>query len=315
MQKQKTVTHHCPVSPWQLGATLYVPALHPPLAEIALGQKYPQLTSIVVCLEDAVCPSEDEQAVAATQRMVNALLSNVPAQTPVVRPLTFIRPRHCDMARSLWENTPHMAEAITGWVLPKFNMDNLDQWWEVLKHTPPKLYVMPTLETKDVFDVMRMTELANVLDTHPIRHRILALRIGGNDLLSALSLRRARETTAYEGPLGYVLGMLTAVFATRGYALTSPVFEHIGEYDTLKKELKSDLAYGFVGKTAIHPDQVPIINAELRVTHEEIRQANAILSSSKAVFKQGNSMCEPATHTNWAHAILDRHKSMGVWSW
>lgn len=309
----------CPsaVSPWQLGATLYVPALYPQLVDMALGHKYTNLTSMVVCLEDAVCPANDPQAIQATQYMAQALSACLPLypQSASIRPLTFVRPRHPAMLKELCENAPKLASAITGWVLPKFNLESLESWWDVLQHTPAELYVMPTLETKDVFDVAKMTELANVLDTHPIRERILALRIGGNDLLSVLSLRRDCNITAYEGPLGYVLGMLTAVFATRGYALTSPVFEHIGEHDTLKKELASDRAYGFVGKTAIHPDQVDLINTAFRVTPSELRQANSILSSNLAVFKQDNSMCEPATHTNWANNVHERSQVTGVRLW
>lgn len=46
MKKQPT--------PWELGATLYMPATRKDIAEVVLEGKIPGLRSLVVCLEDAV---------------------------------------------------------------------------------------------------------------------------------------------------------------------------------------------------------------------------------------------------------------------
>ena len=41
-------------TPWDLGATLYMPATRSDLVEVVLDGKIPGLRSLVVCLEDAV---------------------------------------------------------------------------------------------------------------------------------------------------------------------------------------------------------------------------------------------------------------------
>lgn len=68
--------------------------------------------------------------------------------------------------------------------------------------------MMPTLETEEVYDVIKMQALANELSSHDCRDRIIALRIGGNDLMNVVSLRRPRDLTLYDTPMGYVIKCL-----------------------------------------------------------------------------------------------------------
>lgn len=286
------------VSPWQLGATLYTPALHPDLLAIITGKKYPHLKSVVVCLEDAIAEKERDAAFSALVE-VNAKRAHTPTDAP---PLVFIRPRNVSMGAELVRALD--LTHITGFVLPKFTMDCVREWESVLHDTA--LLVMPTLETADVFDVTAMTALAKRLDHSALRPHLLALRIGGNDLLSTLSLRRPRDLTLYDGPLGYVVSMLVATFGVRGFALTSPVLEHFDQSHVLANELLRDRAHGLVGKTAIHPSQLDAINAAFNVTVNEYVEAVKIRDANCAVFQSDGSMCEPATHMKWANQIIDR---------
>lgn len=139
------------------------------------------------------------------------------------------------------------------------------------------LCMMPTLETEDVFDVMQMRELATTLVGHPCHNRIIALRIGGNDLMNVMSLRRPRNLTLYDSPMGYVIKMLVAVFGSRDFSLTSPVCEHIDDHNVMEQELALDMAHGLVGKTAIHPNQIAKIERALMVTPAD--HADALRSS------------------------------------
>lgn len=70
---------------------------------------------------------------------------------------------------------------------------------------------MPTLETKDVFDFNAMTELRQGLLQDGIAQRILMLRIGGNDLMNLLGIRRPRSLTLYETPIGNVIAQLVTI--------------------------------------------------------------------------------------------------------
>ncbi|MDE1476694.1 HpcH/HpaI aldolase/citrate lyase family protein [Xenorhabdus bovienii] len=297
-------------SPHQLGATLYIPATRQGIAEIVLHNKIPGLRSLVICLEDAVSdqdiPAAIENLGCVLQTLAGANISS--SHTERHYPLIFIRPRNEEMGRYLVDNVN--LSAVDGLVLPKFTRASLAGWWDIVGST--HLSMMPTLETEEVFDAQQMNQLADSLKAHPCYKRIIALRIGGNDLMNVISLRRSRDFTLYEGPMGYVIKMLVTIFAARGFSLTAPVCEHIDDLRLLEKELVLDIAHGLVGKTAIHPGQIEYIQRALMVNGHDYADALRILNSSQAVFKSQGTMCEPATHRRWAVNILDRAKYYGI---
>ncbi|MCP4326746.1 MAG: HpcH/HpaI aldolase/citrate lyase family protein [Psychromonas sp.] len=292
------------INPYALGATLYIPAVKNDLLSIVTGRKYPLLRSAVICLEDAICENE------ITQGLLNLrqLLLTLPTCANSKRPLLFVRPRNVEMAIQIITSMP--LSQLCGFVLPKFDSDSLHAWNEACKGTP--LLWMPTLETAQAHDAIAMRELAIQLDKYDLQQRIITLRIGGNDLLSCLGVRRMALQTLYEGPLAYTISMLVSTFSSRQYALSAPVFERLDDFATLQRELQQDLAFGLVGKTAIHPSQLLPIQNAFRVPFSDYQAAMQILNSEKAVYKWHNVMAEPATHRNWACKILLRAEEYGV---
>lgn len=296
------------LSPWNLGATLYMPATRTDILPAILANSIPGLRSLVICLEDAVSESDVQLACDNLKALCTQLAQAKASEGNARWPLVFVRPRHREMAQWMQSNVD--LTPLDGLVLAKFNQASLDPWWQHLQHT--HLCMMPTLETEDVFDVQRMHALAGALAEHPCRERIIALRIGGNDLMNMLSLRRPRHLTLYDGPMGYVINMLVCTFSPKGFSLAAPVCEHIDDNTILQRELLLDIAYGLVGKTAIHPGQIALIQQALMVCATEHADALRILGSSQAVFKSQGAMCEPATHKHWASAIIARAQYYGL---
>ena len=296
------------LSPWNLGASLYMPATRTDITDAIISNKISGLRSLIICLEDAVSEADIPQALENLQGILAALTAEKQRAGNQNWPLVFIRPRHPEMG--LWLREYCDLSAVDGLVLPKFTQKTLPVWWQVVKNTP--LCMMPTLETEEVCDVVQMRELAQVLKSHPCHDKIIALRIGGNDLMNVISLRRPRHLTLYDGPMGYVIKMLVSVFAPHDFAMTAPVCEHIDDHDVMTRELALDIAHGLVGKTAIHPNQVAVIEQALRVSADEHADALRILNSTQAVFKSQGAMCEPATHRRWASAILARARVYGI---
>ncbi len=292
-------------NPFALGATLYMPATRDDIISVATGSKIPNLKSMVICLEDAVAEHEIPLALQNLKQITDELSAKDNLTT---KPLVFIRPRNTKMAQLIVDN--YKLDGIDGFVFPKFTLSTLDEWTRITSAT--NLIWMPTLETKDVFNATEMQKLADALFVHPMKDRIIALRIGGNDLMSVLGVRRSRIATIYHGPLGYVIKMLTCTFGAMGFALTSPVFELIEKPSLLQEEIDQDLVHGLVGKTAIHPTQIDYIQAAWMVDPEEYDDALRILNSSKAVYQHAGAMCEPATHRQWAKNILERSKLYGI---
>lgn len=295
-------------SPYELGATLYMPILKPDALEYIAGTKFPKLRSMVLCLEDALLEKDVFEGMDILEKTLIRIGQTKINSEDKQFPLVFVRPRNLEMAKRI----AGMAGVgnVDGFVAPKVRHGDHEKWVETVRDTD--LYLMPTLETAEVFNVSQMTDLRDeFLANAP--ERILALRVGGNDLMSCLGLRRAPQTTLYDGPLFYTLSMLMSVMKSKGFDLTSPVFEIIDETEFLAKEVCKDVSFGFVGKTAIHPGQIDIIQSAFKVSSADYASATKILASdAAAVFRFGGSMCEPSTHRTWAQRILAREKIYGL---
>ena len=286
----------------QLGASLYVPATRHDLALLGNGQKYPRLRSLIFCTEDAIRPDELE---AALRTLAEALPRLAPA--PMLRFVRVRDPRVMERVLAM----PGIG-GVDGFVLPKATRRNLPAYLSLLGPRDP-FVLMPTLETAEAFDAREMAALREALSDEAVRARILALRIGGNDLLHLLGVRRSPRRTVYETALGPVISMLATTFIPHGFPLTAPVFEGLAHAEVLQAEVARDIDHGQLGKTAVHPDQVAQIEAMYAVEREELEMARAMLGpAAPGVFRMHGVMCEQATHSRWARTILERADVFGV---
>ena len=293
-------------SPYALGATLYMPATRPDILDVVMGEKIQGLRSLVVCLEDAVAETDVQQAL---NNLKNLLLGiDARGGRPPGGPMVFVRPRDAAMAAVL--NDWSLMRYVDGFVVPKLRLSNIQQWQQAV--TRDELMLMPTLETPEVYDPSAMVELRGAM-LELLPERIIALRIGGNDLMGCLGLRRNPAMTLYSTPMSYVIPMLCGIMGSAGFALTAPVFEQLNTPQLLEHELALDLAHGLVGKTAIHPSQIAIIHNALQVSLEDLTSARHIVSeAAPAVFKFNDAMCEPATYYTWAQKTIERAHWQGV---
>ncbi|WP_342658723.1 HpcH/HpaI aldolase/citrate lyase family protein [Sphingomonas carotinifaciens] len=287
------------VSAIELGATLYMPCTRGDLAAALARAAASGLRSAVLCVEDSV-----------HARDVPAALDNLAAVLPVLGAIplaVFVRPRSAGMLEHILhlDGIGHAA----GFVIPKAHADSLPAYLALPLHEGHRL--MPTLETREVCDGHEMRRLRDQLLGQ--QDRILALRIGGNDLLQILGARRSATRTVYDGPLGPLIGTLVATFAPWGFELTAPVMENFANPALLAAEVERDLDHGLCAKTAIHPSQVPVIHAALAVPMAQLAEAQAILGEdSPAVFNSAGVMCEPATHARWARRVMARAEAFGT---
>jgi citrate lyase beta subunit len=284
----------------ELGATLYMPATRKDIAKILNQQKLMGLRSVVVCTEDSILEQELAPA-----------LINLQLALEQLRPsslLRFIRPRNPEVLSQLIR-IPEITR-IDGFVLPKINEKNLSVYAEMVAQIP-NLILMPTLETEVAFSRKRLEVLCDELAK--VGNLILCLRIGGNDLLRLLGLRRPKHLTIYDTPLRNVINDIILTFRPAGYALSSPVFEYLDNHELLQREVELDIAHGLLTKTAIHPTQVPVIEAAYRICQRDMDLAKKVLEGgTPAVFKLNNQMVEPATHCAWAEQLLLQAELYGM---
>lgn len=287
----------------ELGATMYIPATSPHLWEVTQGLRYPALRSIVVCLEDAVLETDIQSAMFNLKQLLLKIQSEPHINQTVA---VFIRPRHPEMGKHIvdWQ----LNHTFNGFVLPKFTLENLNIWKDICGN---QITLMPTLESAEYFDMGYVSEIKSALKyDFP---SVLCLRVGGNDLLSCLNLRRSKKHTIYQSPVGHLIPQLVGQFIPAGFSMSAPTFEHFENIELLKQEIALDHEYGLFTKTAIHPTQLNVIHESLKVDMHDFQDAKMIADvDAKSVFKSHGSMLEPATHRNWAKLILKRAELFGI---
>lgn len=289
----------------RLGASLYVPCTRRDLGQVASGEKIPGLRSAIFCLEDAVREDELGDALANLEKTLGEL-----GPTPSM--MRFVRVRN---ERTL-EKVLGMAgvSQLDGFVIPKATARNLGAYMGLLpKNGAKDFWVMPTLETQETFDPKSLAAFRDLALEMGWDKRILSFRVGGNDLMSLLGVRRSRTRTIYDSPLAPTLANIVATFKPYGFNVTAPVFEILENRELLAREVERDLEFGFVGKTAIHPDQIPLIESCYKALSDELDVAEKILDKdAPAVFRCHGAMCEPTTHLRWAKAVSARASVYGV---
>jgi len=115
-------------------------------------------------------------------------------------------------------------------------------------------------------------------------HRLRGLAWGGEDLSADVGAEANRdETGAYTEPyrLARSLTLFGAAAAAEVDAIDS-VYTAFRDMDGLAAECRAARRDGFVGKLAIHPAQVPVINAAFTPSPEEVARAQAIVAAFAA---------------------------------
>lgn len=303
---------------YRVGALLYMSAFQSGIAEKICQGLIRCLSSVAFCLEDAVHDRAAEQAEASLLRTLRLLYDN-----PVPRerlPLIFIRPRTPEQMERVHHALGNMQGLVTGYIFPKFDLNNAEAWLKtherLSEDRPGPLYFMPILESRMVAEALTrreaLTKLRDILDE--VRPCVLNVRVGGNDFSNLYGLRRNIDQTIYDmGVVRDILMDILNIFA-QDYVVSGAVWNYFGRSEDepwakgLERELALDRLNGFLGKTAIHPCQLPLIRRSLSVSREDYEDACAVLNWSQettGVEKSvmGNRMNELKCHAKWAERI------------
>lgn len=334
-----------------LGATMYMPGTKDFLNPI-LTKKYPGLTSMVMCFEDACKEELVPEAEQNVQHLLDALNRELEKGTIEYEeiPLIIFRVRNVEQFKHFTSMLkPEQIHLITGFNFPKFNKENGEAYYSILEELNEKfgeiIYGMPILESKDMaYLETRIPELMGVkeiLDCH--KRLVLNVRVGGTDWSSIFGVRRGINYTIYDimTVRDCLKDVLNVFSRNNDYSVSGPVWEYfratkemkfgdmpgsINEslfrretlindaVDGLLRELLLDRANGFIGKTIIHPTHIPYVNGMLAVTQEVYNDEMQVLNTSGGVIKSKseNKMNEIGPHRCWAEKIVMRAKVYGV---
>ena len=301
---------------YSIGGLLYAPGMNRKVPQKVKNGSFPFLTSLAFCLEDTIqddCLEEAEQ-------ILKEVLGELAEIDEKKRPLVFVRIRTPEHMRHIIDLYKDYSDIISGYLLPKFDLSNMNDYISCIKKVnagKDKItYIMPILETRMIADVATrigtLTKIKESLDT--IKDYVLNVRVGGNDFCNLYGLRRAASQTIYDiGVIRDIFVDIINIFAS-DYVVSGPVWEYFGaECDGvwdkgLARELELDRINGFIGKTAIHPSQLPIIYESLKVSRSDYEDAMKILGWDKgplgvAKSEGGNRMNEVKVHGKWAKKI------------
>lgn len=216
------------------------------------------------------------------------------------------------------------------------------------------LWALPILEGPDIAHCERRRDtllgLREVLAAY--EDLVPGVRIGATDLSGLWGLRRTRDFTVYD--LKVVADVVADIVNVLGRAdgppvISGPVWEYVHDeplfkpplretpfraefgpegpalrrellhtaLDGLVRETLLDRVNGLHGKTVIHPSHVTAVDAVYTVSHEEHRDAQAILAAGAGeagvdVATVGRRMNEPKPHQLWAQRTIQRAEAFGV---
>ena len=302
---------------YSVGALLYTPALNGKIADTVISGKLGSCFSMALCLEDTIGADMVEQAEAQVQDTVRRIYEGTQGG---FCPKRFIRVREPEQIPRVSRRLATYGTTLTGFILPKYTLSNMalynEQMERVNEAAGRKLWMMPILESADIVEpVTRVQILGEIRESiHSMRDIVLNVRVGGNDFCNQFAARRHYDETIYDIlPIAQLLGDILTFFS-REYVVSGPVWEFFSSDNDewrrgLRQELKLDRLNGFIGKTVIHPKQIPVVNEMLKVTNKDYEDAKSILNWDDAGLQVGKSfggerMNEVRTHYNWARKIV-----------
>lgn len=301
---------------YRLGALLYIPSLNKKAAEKIINHKFKNFTSCCFCLEDTI----QDDALELAEDTLLETLTQLKIMPKDERPLIFVRVRTPQHLRHIHKKFNSVLDLITGYILPKFDLSNSAEYISTIQAinctSVKTFYFMPILESRMIADIStRIDTLKKIKEAVDcVSNYILNIRVGGNDFCNLYGLRRNVTQSIYDiGVIRDIIVDIINVFSF-DYVVSGPVWEYFKRTDEdtawldgLKKELSLDRLNGIIGKTAIHPSQLPIIYESLKVSREDYEDACRILDWNHSTFavEKGTSsrMNEVKCHRKWAAKI------------
>ena len=237
-------------------SVLYLPASNPRALEKA---RTLPCDAVVLDLEDSVAPDAKDDARA---RVVAALGQGGFGRREVV-----VRVNALDTPWGEADLAALSACAPDAVLVPKIaDAGDLARYDQRLAEAPTQTALWAMVETcRCLFHLDAIAGLA-------ASTRLRAFVLGGNDL--------AKEMRAEPGPdrapLQAVMSLCVAAARAHGIAALDGVFNALDDAGGLEMECRQGRAFGFDGKTLIHPAQIEVANRVFSPSPEQLAWARAV---------------------------------------
>jgi citrate lyase beta subunit len=326
---------------YAIGAALYMPAIRKDIATIVIQEKYKEVVTIVLDLEDAIGDNRVDEAIDQTVEHLAAIEEAMVYGTLTWEslPLLFIRVRSANQLKEVARKLDTSIHYLTGFVFPKFSTSNGRDYLHTLRDVEitagTRLYGMPILESPELFyKETRYTEFHSLSSLfQEYESSILNVRIGATDLCGLYGIRRSAQSTIYD--ISVMRDFIADVvnYFGRSFVVSGPVWEYfnnrqelrehgdqnVSDYNTgLLNEALLDLTNGLIGKTVIHPSHLTVVQSVNVVSKEDYLDALSILENANGeigVLKSNsqNKMNEIKPHHKWAVKVIMKSTIYGVY--
>ena len=237
----------------------------------------------------------------------------------------FLRGRTEDRRQALWVrinalNTEHARQDLTdivpaqpdGIVLPKANSpeqviqlaQQLDELEKNSGIPAGQIGIIP-VATETAGAVFQLGAYGREMP------RLRALTWGAEDLSLAIGAAGSRDEEGNLLPVfQQVQAMVLLAAGAAGVPAIETIYAQFDDPDGLRKAIFQGRRQGFTGMLAIHPSQVPVINAAFAPTTDEIEQARRVVEAfansngAGAIRLDGKMLDQP--HLEQAQRVLQR---------
>ncbi|MBF9233369.1 HpcH/HpaI aldolase/citrate lyase family protein [Microvirga alba] len=254
---------------------LFVPGDSPKKLEKALISG---ADALIIDLEDSVALSAKEEA----RRVTAAFVREHRVKSD--RPRLYVRVNGLTTGLVDDDLDGVMASAPEGIVLPK-TVGGVD-----VSHLGAKLAVREAefglddggtrilaIATENALGVFALGTFAGA------SHRLMGITWGGEDLSADIGAETNRDDTgAYTEPYRLARSLTLLGAAAASVDAIDSVYTNFRDMEGLEAECRAARRDGFVAKMAIHPAQVPVINAAFTPSPEAIERARAVIAAFEA---------------------------------
>lgn len=272
----------------RLRSLLFVPGDRPERMEKALGLG---ADALILDLEDSV--AHDNKA--AARRAVADFLDSAERTCRI-----FVRINPCDSEYFVDDLADVLGSFPDGLVLPK-----AEGCASVRRLADRSGVPILPIATETPAALFRMHEYVEVA------HELAGLTWGAEDLPAAIGAAASRDAQGdYLPPYQLARSLTLFGAAAAGVDAIETVYPNIKDLDGCKRVAEAAARDGFTGMIAIHPAQVPVINAAFTPSPEALRHARMIVAAFDASPHAGALQIEgkmiDAPHLKQARRILER---------
>jgi citrate lyase beta subunit len=280
---------------------LFVPGSRPELFAKAMAGEADALS---FDLEDAV----DEQRKDAARAELAKFLRSLPVNTGKV-----IIVRVNGLA------TPHFERDLEAVVCPALDMVNLPkpESGDDVRACAAALAKVERKAKADPVDILPNIESPRALrlaaEIATASPRVVGLQAGWGDLIEPLDIDRYNPAVIEAIQL-----QIRIAAGEAGVWAYDGAFANIGDPEGYRREAEAARRLGYIGKSAIHPTQVPIANAVFRPTDAEIAHSLKVVEAADAAAARGigaftvNGKMVDAPFVRRAEAILALARKLGL---